>query len=164
MRHNDPETNPLLSDSHGSNAFTLERYKYILKEVHFLNENVHKYLTLFQTLATAVVGAGAAVFMSWRSLSIDAGMARMTIQALLGLFLILAAFVILSVLAGVFSWLDYRREEVALLDELVRPGFRSLPRARNFVRWYETYVLLFMLVIAVVSWWFVEHAVIPQIK
>jgi hypothetical protein len=117
------------------NEFKLERYKYILGEIHFLNDSVQKYLTLFQTLATAVVGAAAAVFVSWRKLAIDAAMARTTVRGLLGLFLILAPFVILSVLAGVFSWLDYRREEASLLDEAVRPGFRSLPRPENFPRW-----------------------------
>jgi hypothetical protein len=124
--------------------FKLERYKYILTEIHFLNDNIHKYLTLFQTLATAVVGAGAAVFVSWKKLAIDAETARMTIQALLALLLALAGFVIFLVLAGIFSWLDYRREEVALLDEVIRPGFRSNPSPRNFWRWYETYIVLFI--------------------
>ena len=42
--------------------FKLERYKYILGQINFLNENLHKYLTLFQTLATAIVSAAVAVF------------------------------------------------------------------------------------------------------
>jgi hypothetical protein len=40
--------------------FKLERYKYILKQSHFFNENIHKYLSLFQVLATALVAAGDA--------------------------------------------------------------------------------------------------------
>ena len=159
--HSQVETSA--SDDREGKEFKLERYKYTLTEIHFLNDSVHKYLTLFQTLATAVVGAGAAVFISWRKLASDAEMARMTIRALLGLLLTLAAFVILSVLAGVFSWLDYRREEVALLDEVVRPGFRSNPNPRHFWRWYETYVVLFMLIIATAAWWLVEELIIPTI-
>jgi hypothetical protein len=46
------------AESISADAFKLERYKYVLKQIHFLNENVNKYL--------AIVGAGAAVFMSWR--------------------------------------------------------------------------------------------------
>jgi hypothetical protein len=144
--------------------FKLERYKYILNQIHFLNENIHKYLTLFQVLGTAVVAGGALVFMSWRRLDIDAEAARMTIRALLYLLLMLISFLVLSVFAGVLSWLDYRNEEVVLLNEVVRPGFRSIPRVSNFLRWHETYILLFMFVIAVASIVFVEVGVIPMIK
>ena len=151
------------STTNGS-EFKLERYKYILNEIHFLNENVHKYLSLFQTLATAVVGAAAAVFVSWRKLDIDAGTAVITIRALFTLFAMLAAFVILSVLAGVFSWLDYRREEMELLTETVRPGFRTAPNPKHFWRWYETYVILFMLIIVVGAGLFVEKVIVPAIK
>jgi len=41
-----------------------ERYKYVLTEIHGLNDNVHKYLNLFQTPSTAVTGSGFAVFVS----------------------------------------------------------------------------------------------------
>jgi hypothetical protein len=145
-------------------GFKVERYKYILNELHSLNDNVHKYLTLFQTLATAIVAAGGAVFVAWPKLEIKPEMARLTIEALLGLLIILAVFVILSVMAGVLSWLDYRREEARLLDEVVEKGFRSVPDVRNFLRWYETYVVLLMVVIVVVAYFFVQCLVIPAIK
>src|SRR5439155_17440504 len=57
--------------------------------------------SVFQKLSTLLVGAGAAVFISWRKLDIDAETARIALNSLLGLFLLLAAFVILSVLAGI---------------------------------------------------------------
>jgi hypothetical protein len=46
--------------------FELERYKYILQQLHSLNENHHKYLPLYQTLATAVMGGGIFIFVSWK--------------------------------------------------------------------------------------------------
>src|SRR6202035_3550282 len=147
-----------------STDFKLERYKYILKEIHFVNENVHKYLSLFQTLATAVVAGGAAVFIAWRKSGIDARTTIITMHGLFGLFTMLAVFLILSVLAGVFSWLDYRREEVQLLSETVRPGFRVAPNPWHFWRWYETYVVLFMLIIVAGAYLFVERVIIPAIK
>lgn len=160
----DPNTVAPPADKPKGNDFKLERYKFILNEIHFLNDSVHKYLTLFQTLGTAVVGAAAAVFVSWRKLAINAEIAKMTIEVLLGLFLALAGFVILLVLAGIFSWLDYRKEEVKLLNEAVAPGFRDTPNPRNFWRWYETYVVLFMLAIAVAAYSFVECLILPAIK
>jgi hypothetical protein len=161
-----PETNKDNPNSYPATGtdFKLERYKYILKEIHFLNENVHKYLSLFQALATAVVAGAAAVFVTWRKSGIDARTTIITMHGLLALFTMLALFVILSVLAGVFSWLDYRREEVELLTETVRPGFRSAPKPGNFWRWYETYVVLFMLIIVAGAYFFVEGVIIPAIR
>ena len=51
--------------------FKVERYKYILQEMRSLNENVHKYLALYQTLATFVVGGGVGVFVGWKSLHLS---------------------------------------------------------------------------------------------
>jgi hypothetical protein len=147
-----------------TNKFKVERYKYILNEIHFLNESVHKYLTLFQALATAVVGGVAAVYVGWRKLPIDVVTARIAIHALLGLLVILALFVVLSVIAGVWSWLDYRKEEVLLLDKVIEPGLRSPPNLRNFYRWSETYLVLFMLIVIFVACFFVELVIIPSIK
>jgi hypothetical protein len=70
----------------------------------------------------------------------------------------------MSVLAGVYSWFDYRREEVNLLNEVVRPGFRMPPKARNFWRWYETYVVVLMLIIVALAYFFVERVMIPAIS
>ncbi len=144
--------------------FKLERYKYILQEIHTLNDNIHKYLTLFQTLATAVIGAGVLIFVSWQELKISAETARVGIQGLLGLLIILTLFVILSILVGVFSWLDYRREEVELLNEVIEPGFRKAPRIKNFWRWYETYIILFIIIIVSVIYFYVQNQIIPFIQ
>src|SRR5258708_14054402 len=54
--------------------FKLERYKYILQEIHSLNENIHKYLTLFQALVTAIIGGGITIFLSRKMLRIYASL------------------------------------------------------------------------------------------
>ena len=144
--------------------FSLERYKFILGEKRFLNENVHRYLTLFQTLMTAIVGAGATVFISWKKLDLGPEMARITIQMLLGLLIILAIFVILALVSGIFSWFDYRNEEIDLLEKNVGSATHARPSIRNFMRWQETYVLLLMVIVIASSYYFVERAVIPAIR
>ena len=164
MANPDPNKDNSKSRDTSGTEFKLQRYKYILNEIHFLNESIHKYLSLFQALATAIVAAGAAVFVTWRKSGIDARTTIITMQGLLALFTMLAVFVILSVLAGVFSWLDYRREEVELLAETVRPGFRVAPNPRHFLRWYETYIMLFMVIIVASAYFFVECVIIPAIK
>src|SRR5262249_16935371 len=84
--------------------FKLEQYKYILQQRQTLNDNVHKYLALFQTLITGIAGAGVAIFVGWKELKIDAAVAVVGIKGLLWLLIILASFVVMSILSTIFSW------------------------------------------------------------
>jgi hypothetical protein len=128
-----------------------------------LNESLQKYLTVFQTLATAIVAAGVAVFVGWQKLEVSPEVAVASIRGLLVLLALLGLFVILSVSAGIFSWLDYRREEVELLNREVEPGFRDSPKYTSIWRWYETYVLLFTLGFVLAAVLFAEIEIIPRI-
>src|ERR1051325_1463710 len=92
--------------------YKLERYKYILQQLHSLNENHHKYLTLFQTLSAAVMGAGVGLFVGWRELKVDATTVRLSLRGLFGLFVILVLLLFVNLLVSVFAWIDYRKEEV----------------------------------------------------
>jgi len=155
-----PENN----DVDGGVAFKLERYKYILQQLNLLNENAHKYLALYQALATAIVGGCIALFVSWRGMQLNAEAAKIGIRAFLWLFIILTVFIIFSIIVSVFSWFDYRKEEVWLLDKEVGIGFRKLPRKSNFWRWSETYLTSFLITVAAVTYLFIEYKVIPLIK
>jgi hypothetical protein len=157
------EVGDMLHTKQGTD-FELEHYKYILQQIHTLNDNIHKYLALFQTLATAIIGGGIWLFVSWRNLNIHADVVRASIQGLIGLLIILTLFVIISIGGGIFSWLDYRREEVELLNDVVRPGFRKMPTLRNFWRWYETYVIVFIITFVLVISIYVESQILPLIK
>src|SRR5208337_2327643 len=95
--------------------FKLERYKFLLQQINLLNENAHRQLTLYQSLATAVIGAGVLLFLKWREWKLDAADARLATRALLGLLGILTLFVVASIVVGVVSWLDFRREEAEFL-------------------------------------------------
>lgn len=46
--------------------FALERYRYILQQIHATNENAHRFLAIYQTLATTLVGAALALFVGYR--------------------------------------------------------------------------------------------------
>lgn len=144
--------------------FKLERYKYILQEIHTLNEGIHKYLNLFQVLATAIIGAGALVFIGWQQSNISASATRASIRGLMGLLVIIALFLTISVITGAISWFDYRKEEVDLLNEAVFPNFRKPPTWKNFWRWNETYVILFVLMSVIVIITYVENQIISLIK
>ncbi|SNY50892.1 hypothetical protein SAMN05421748_111134 [Paractinoplanes atraurantiacus] len=126
-------------------AFEVERYKYLLQQLHTVNENVYRFLAIYQTLATVLVGAALALFVRYDDWKIEREIAQIGIVAILLLVTVIAAFTILLIVVGVLTWLDYRREECELTEEAVRPGYRKPPDPKNFWRWYETYIVLFIL-------------------
>ncbi|MDJ0689566.1 MAG: hypothetical protein QNJ41_13750 [Xenococcaceae cyanobacterium MO_188.B32] len=146
--------------------FYLERYKYILQEIRSLNANIYKYLTLFQTLAAAITTAGVAVFVGREQLNLSSDITRIAIQGLLGLLIILAGFVVFSIMAGIFSWLDYRSEEVDLIERVFGTdrSFRQRPDIKNFWRWQETHVILFIVLVVIAIIIYVQTQIIPLIK
>lgn len=144
--------------------FALERYKYILQEIRSQNENFHKHLTLFQALATVLVGAGISLFVGWQSLKITAEVARAGIRSLLSLLVILMIFIVASIIAGICSWFDYRKEEVELLDKVVPHNFRKKPTLKNFWRWQETYLLLFTVAVVAAIYYYAATRIIPLIR
>ncbi|WP_336205439.1 hypothetical protein [Nonomuraea sp. LPB2021202275-12-8] len=130
----------------------VERYKYILQQIHTINENVYRFLAIYQTSAVAIASAGLALFVGYRSWRIDPATARSGLLALMWLETVVAAFTIMLITIGIVSWLDYRREECELTDEFVRQGFRKLPQTTAFIRWYETYILLFIICSTIFMW------------
>lgn len=142
--------------------FRLERYKYVLQEIRSLNKNTHKYLTLFQTLTTLIIGGGVSVFVGWKNLAIGAAVAKAAINGSLILLVVLGLFVLISIVSGIISWFDYRNEEVELLDQ-IQPGFRKKPKLGNLWRWNETYMVLFVIVVVIFMCIYVETQIIPLI-
>lgn len=132
--------------------FALERYRYILQQIHTVNENLYRFLAIYQALATTLVGAALALFVGYRKWGISASTARGGVIGLLSLVSIVAAFTAMLIVVGMLTWLDYRNEECDLTDEAVRPGFRARPRTGNVLRWYESYVLLFILLSVIAMW------------
>jgi hypothetical protein len=151
----------------GSDAvaqFRLERYKYILQQTNQANESTYRYLGLYQALAVTLGGAMLGLFAGYKKWGIESHIARIGVVGLMGMLTVVAGFAILMVVVGVFSWIDYRREECEFTDKYVHVGFRSPPRLRNFVRWHETYVVLLILLTVVLIWIYVVSAILPAIR
>ncbi|MEU8264694.1 hypothetical protein AB0C02_29255 [Micromonospora sp. NPDC048999] len=144
--------------------FHLERYRYILQQIHAANENVLRFLGIYQALATTLVGAALALFVGHQNWGIPPATARAGILALLWLVTVVAAFTVLLVIVGVLTWLDYRNEECQLLSDVLDPTFRAPPNLRNFYRWYETYIIAFIVVTVGAMWWCALELIIPAIQ
>ncbi|MEU9825796.1 hypothetical protein [Micromonospora chersina] len=159
-----PARRPAAAPDAVAEGAQLERYRYILQQLHVLNENVYRFLALYQTLATALVGAALALFVGYQKWGIEAATARAGVLGLLWLVTIVAAFTILLIVTGVLNWLDYRREECELTDQVVFPGFRRAPRVRNMHRWYETWIVLFIACSIVFMWWYAATLILPAMR
>ena len=109
-------------------AIVVERYKYILQQINSVNENVYRFLAIFQTLVTAIVTAALVLFVSYSKWKIAPATAQTGIQAALILVTVIACFTVLLIVIGVVSWLDYRCEECDLTAKYFAADFRSLPR------------------------------------
>jgi len=158
------QSDPPSEDQTREKDFALERYKYILQQIHTVNENVYRFLAIYQTLAVALVSAGLALLVGYRKWGIQPSVARSGVVGLMWLTTVIAAFAVLLIIVGVFSWLDYRREECELTDVVVRPGFRKPPQSRNILRWYETYIVLFIVGTIAFLWSYTLEFVLPAIK
>ncbi|MBB5874019.1 cell division septal protein FtsQ [Allocatelliglobosispora scoriae] len=151
------------STSARSGEYELERYRYILQQLNSVNENVHRYLTVYQTLATALGGGALLVFASRTSWGLTAATAKASIIGLLSLLTLVGLFCSMLIFVGMLSWLDYRREECELTDEAVYPGFRKPPNRRNFIRWHETYIIAFILTSTILLWVLTLSLLLPSI-
>jgi len=143
--------------------FALERYRYLLQQIHTVNENVYRFLAIYQALATLLVSAILGLFTGYRQWSIEPTLVRTGIVGLLLLETFVALFACLLVVVGILAWLDYRSEECELTDEYAKQGFRSSPRLGNFFRWYETYIVIFIIGSTVCIWLLATLVLIPKV-
>ncbi|WP_448333262.1 hypothetical protein [Streptomyces sp. DSM 41534] len=146
------------------NEFALERYRYILQQIHAVNENAHRFLAIYQTLATALISAALALFVGYRKWGLAPDVARGGVIGLLILATVVAAFTSMLIVVGALAWLDYRNEECDITDQIVAPGFRKRPNPGNLFRWYETYLLLFITVSVITMWVLAGIFLLPAMR
>ncbi|NIY67302.1 hypothetical protein SMALB_5355 [Streptomyces malaysiensis] len=83
---------------------------------------------------------------------------------LLILATVVAAFTSMLIVVGALAWLDYRNEECDITDQIVAPGFRKRPNPGNLFRWYETYLLLFILASVITMWVLAGIFLLPAMR
>lgn len=150
--------------STSSSDFALQRYQFKLQQIHTVNENLYRFLAIYQGLATTLIGGVVALFVGYRRWGISPSTARGGVIGLLLLTTVTAAFTAMLIAVGVLTWLDYRNEECDLTDEVVRPGFRSRPQVGNVLRWYETYMVFFIVLSTAAMWLFALLVILPAMR
>jgi hypothetical protein len=141
-----------------------DRYRFILQQIHVVNENLYRFLAIYQTIVTALVGSQLILFVNYHRWAVPAHTTKLALVGLLLLETVVGAFVLLLIIVGLLSWFDYRREESELSDWIVGQGFRKPPEKGNWYRWYETYVGLFVGISIALAWALTFVVLLPSVK
>lgn len=145
-------------------GFKLERLKFVLSQIDRLNTQLHRHITLFQGLTTAIIAAGAAVVLAWRQYGIGPDLAAATLRGLVGLLCLFSFFIIVLLITGIVAWYDYRSEEARILNEVIGAQYRRFPTYKNFYRWHEFWMIVLVVAATAMIASFAYTSIIPLIK
>ncbi|WP_417835202.1 hypothetical protein [Thalassospira xiamenensis] len=125
------------------NDLTLERYKYILDQKRWLNQVSFRLTSMFQLIAIAIFVGQYKVILDHSNGMVSKDIAVSASMVLLLVSVMVSVFGIGMVVSGMFSWFQYKKEEVNI--EILSGDLQSeLPKFWNFVRWYESYIIVMM--------------------
>jgi hypothetical protein len=147
-----------------SQSLVVERYKFILREIQRLNKDIYHYILIFQTLNTAIIGGGLAVLINWKKIQTQPALSIVLSKIIEWLIIFVSSFIIVSIISGILSWFDYRKEESKLINEILGENYRSLPTFKNLLRWNETYIILFMIIFIILAVFIIETRLIPFLQ
>lgn len=135
------------------NQMALERYKFILDKIKFLDTTYNTNFNHVSKIITAIIGFIIAVSMA--GIENKIGVETVTVAIKLGALLggVSALFFSVLSISTVFSWFDYRKEEVKLHSELNISIGRNNPDWEGLIRWHETHVILLLLTCSGLSFW-----------
>jgi hypothetical protein len=140
------------------------RYGHILQQIQGVNENVFRFLAIYQTLISALAGGQVLLFINHQHWVLSQSTTKIGLVGLLILETIVGIFTALMITVGALSWFDYRSEECSISDVVLGAGFRKRPSAANWYRWYETYIVAFVFLSLVALWLLVVVWMIPAVS
>jgi hypothetical protein len=139
------------------------RYEHILRQVQSVDENVFRFLAIYQTLISALVAAQVLLFINHHRWAISPSTTRIGLAGILVLETVVAIFAGLMIIIGILSWLDYRSEECDISEVVLGFSFRKRPSPSNWYRWYETYIVVFIFLSLGAIWLLVCAWMLPAV-
>jgi len=140
-------------------TFLIERYKYILDQKKQLNATSFKVVSIYQAGLALILGGCYKVVVAEQAGDIAEAAAAWFLSGLLLAFGILTSFSVMMICSGIAAWFAYRKDEASIELQMLGVS-RPLPRLRDVFRWYETYILFAVILIAVVFGLYL-HSVFP---
>jgi hypothetical protein len=126
----------------------LEHYKFIMSKIQHLDEALFKNIAIYGKFITSIFAFVIAAVVFERSGKISGELLLLTFNLSKALIIFLSFIFSLITIANVFSWRDYRKEEMALLSKLEIDIGRRPPSFKNILRWVETWFLAALLIIS----------------
>lgn len=133
--------------------FVLERYRYILEQKKFLNKTTFVVISTYQAGLALVIAANYQLWVAFADKKLSKVFVSIATGGLMLLLWAIALFSISILVSGLVSWLGYRNDE-ASIEMRYLGGSRPLPGANRVFHWYETYVVLGILVVTIGFSWF----------
>lgn len=144
------------------NEFLLERYRYILSQKKSLNEATFKIAGIYQAAVVAVGAAQYGIFTEVRAAKLDVQSAIYFNNCVFVFFSLVTFLTVCLLLGGVFSWVDYRKDEAGIEITVFGVG-RSTPAWGSIFRWYETYLTLAVVCFFAIGVYSHFHFVLPLV-
>lgn len=129
----------------------IERYKFILTKIQHLDESLYKNIGFIAKFTTAIISAIASSILLFKTSKITNEIVVLVIDFAAYISVFTCLLFILITLAIIFSWRDYRKEEIELLDKCGVEIGRKPPSFKGLLRWTETWFLIALLIIAIAS-------------
>ncbi|WEK29130.1 MAG: hypothetical protein P0Y58_19760 [Candidatus Pseudomonas phytovorans] len=130
----------------------LEKYRYVLAQKQALNEATFKIVAVYQALVLALAAGQYTVVTAYAKAQLKPSWALPSSYMLLGLFIMVSALILALLVGGVLSWKGYRDDESKIEHEVL-----GVPKAaikwRSLLCWYETYLVLFVLIFGGLGIW-----------
>ncbi|MBB1352324.1 MULTISPECIES: hypothetical protein [unclassified Pseudoalteromonas] len=129
----------------------VERYKFILTKIQHLDESLYKNIGFIAKFTAAIISAIASSILLFKTSKITNEILVLAIDFASYINAFTCLLFILITLANIFSWRDYRKEEIELLDKCGVEIARKPPSFKGLLRWTETWFLIALLIIATAS-------------
>ena len=133
-------------------SFKLEKYKYILARKQSLNEATFKIAAIYQVAIAALGLAQYNIIAMLKASSITLEVASLSSLCLIVMLAILTVLIAALLIGGILAWLKYRYDE----GEIERDVFgksRAPVKLASIFTWYETYIILTVVLVFFVCLW-----------
>ncbi|HEQ1859307.1 TPA: hypothetical protein VEO38_002875 [Providencia alcalifaciens] len=129
----------------------IERYKFILEKIKFLDKQIHVNLNITITVFTSLITLLVLSIVAMKENKIGLNNFIFSVRTISFIAFIFSLYMVFSSIAIIRSWFDYRNEESDFLDKISCDIARKKPKKRNFFRWSETYFIIFIFLFLILS-------------
>ncbi|EGQ7789037.1 hypothetical protein V9R55_000694 [Vibrio cholerae] len=141
----------LPASKEANDQIIVERYKYILEKIKFLDDKIYQNFSSSIKLITSLTAVLTASVMSISEGKISDVTFLLSIKFIFSILVLFSIYMIITSLSITLSWYDYRKEEVELLNKINCDINRYNPKLSSFIRWSETYYVVFLVAMIIVG-------------